>query len=108
MKIRELVNESPLLKNTGSYNPNEASAVKKVQTALQRKGYDVGPTGVDGKYGPRTEAAVRKFQTDNNLQVDGIVGPDTRNALGVASVKILDPDNQVGFFGDPSVGLSSK
>ena len=89
MKIRELVNESPLLKNTGSYNPADSSIVKKVQTVLKRKGYDVGPTGVDGKYGPRTEAAVRKFQTDNNLQVDGTVGPKTRNALGITSVKIL-------------------
>ncbi len=105
MKIRELVNESPLLKNTGSYNPADSSIVKKVQTVLKRKGYDVGPTGVDGKYGPRTEAAVRKFQTDNNLQVDGTVGPKTRNALGITSVKILDPDSQVGFFGDPSTGV---
>ena len=31
----------------------------------------------DGKYGPNTEAAVRRFQRENDLVPDGIVGPKT-------------------------------
>jgi peptidoglycan hydrolase-like protein with peptidoglycan-binding domain len=38
----------------------------------------------DGKYGPRTEAAVRRFQTDQTLAVDGIAGPDTLRAIDEA------------------------
>lgn len=36
---------------------------------------------VDGKFGPRTHAAVLEYQRDNGLQVDGRVGPQTRASL---------------------------
>ncbi len=32
---------------------------------------------VDGQYGPRTRAAVKAYQRDRGLTVDGLVGPDT-------------------------------
>ena len=41
----------------------------------------LGPPGIDGKFGPRTESAVKAFQRDNALQVDGIVGPITWGAI---------------------------
>jgi peptidoglycan hydrolase-like protein with peptidoglycan-binding domain len=36
---------------------------------------------VDGIFGPKTEAAVRGFQQNDNLSVDGIVGRQTWTAL---------------------------
>jgi peptidoglycan hydrolase-like protein with peptidoglycan-binding domain len=36
---------------------------------------------VDGIFGPKTEAAVRDFQQNENLSVDGIVGKQTWTAL---------------------------
>jgi peptidoglycan hydrolase-like protein with peptidoglycan-binding domain len=54
--------------------------VEQVQIALVAVGY---PIAVDATYGPRTEAAVRDFQAANNLEVDGIAGPDTQTALGL-------------------------
>lgn len=53
--------------------------VERLQQALSSKGYSVGR--VDGIYGPMTEAAVRKFQKDNNLVADGIAGSRTLTVL---------------------------
>jgi len=49
------------------YPPEVAPQVKAVQKRLQELGYSVGSTGVDGKYGHRTTAAVRSFKKDNNI-----------------------------------------
>jgi peptidoglycan hydrolase-like protein with peptidoglycan-binding domain len=54
--------------------------VEQLQVALVALGYNIA---VDGTYGPGTEQAVRDFQSRNGLEVDGIAGPDTREALGV-------------------------
>lgn len=50
---------------------------------LQRKLNGVAGQGlvVDGSFGPRTDQAVRNFQTFFNLGTDGIVGPKTWGAL---------------------------
>ena len=46
-----------------------------VQIALEKLGYDVG--GVDCDFGGNTDSAVRAFQSDHGLEVDGQVGPAT-------------------------------
>jgi DNA invertase Pin-like site-specific DNA recombinase/peptidoglycan hydrolase-like protein with peptidoglycan-binding domain len=55
--------------------------VREVQRELQRRGYDLGPPGVDGRFGPLTDTVVRRMQADHGLAVDGAVGPHTRRAL---------------------------
>jgi peptidoglycan hydrolase-like protein with peptidoglycan-binding domain len=54
--------------------------VVTLQNLLVEKGYIDGDY-VDGDFGPGTEAAVKQFQTDNDLTTDGIVGPTTWQAL---------------------------
>ncbi|ADL08227.1 peptidoglycan-binding domain-containing protein [Thermosediminibacter oceani] len=49
--------------------------VAELQTKLQALGYYMGP--IDGIFGRLTEMAVRRLQRDNNIRVDGIVGPQT-------------------------------
>ncbi|MFH0839234.1 MAG: peptidoglycan-binding protein [Candidatus Omnitrophota bacterium] len=48
---------------------------RKVQRALKNAGYDAGP--IDGKMGKKTKDAIKDFQRDNNLTVDGLVGQQT-------------------------------
>jgi len=55
------------------------SDVTQLQTKLGQLGYAVGP--LDGKFGSKTQAAVRKFQQDQGLKVDGIAGPKTIKEL---------------------------
>jgi len=54
--------------------------VKEVQTRLNELGYNCG--SADGVFGKKTDIAVKNFQTDNDLTVDGIVGKKTAEALG--------------------------
>lgn len=57
------------------------NGVKWVQWHLRRLGYDIGKSGIDGICGRMTDAAIRNFQRDKKLEVDGIVGPLTRKEL---------------------------
>jgi len=50
-------------------------SVRDVQIALRRLGYDPGPA--DGIQGRRTIAAIKAFQRDQKLHVDGVVGAVT-------------------------------
>ncbi|MGP1387792.1 MAG: peptidoglycan-binding domain-containing protein [Thainema sp.] len=48
--------------------------------------YHVGP--VDGIFGPKTEAAVKRYQDEQQLVIDGIVGANTWKALGYISHRV--------------------
>lgn len=60
--------------------------VEAVQQALVDAGYDIGPTGVDGKFGRNTRAAVIKYQKANGIKQTGNVGPVTSGKLGVQAL----------------------
>lgn len=53
--------------------------VKSIQIKLHEDGLYNGP--IDGVYGNQTKLAVEAFQTQYHLKVDGIVGPNTLQAL---------------------------
>lgn len=57
------------------------SDVVYIQRILIKLGYDLGKTGADGKFGKRTEEAVKAFQREKSLVVDGIVGIKTWTML---------------------------
>jgi peptidoglycan hydrolase-like protein with peptidoglycan-binding domain len=49
--------------------------VRRLQHRMSAVGFDTG--GVDGRFGAKTEQAVRQLQEQAGIDVDGIVGPDT-------------------------------
>ena len=56
--------------------------VSAIQEALRDRG--LFTADITGYYGTQTQAAVRKFQKQKGLAVDGIAGPATLSALGVS------------------------
>jgi len=60
---------------------SSGSAVRQIQTKLRDLG--LYSAGIDGIYGKATTAAVKAFQKQNGLTVDGKAGPKTLTALGL-------------------------
>ena len=68
--------------NDNVLEPSESGQeVKELQEDLMEAGYRLPKFGADGDYGDETVNAVKKFQKENGLSVDGVVGPNTRAKL---------------------------
>lgn len=112
---------------TGTNNPKLAT--KTIQELLVNRGYSVirGQTdspfagggkgvaqekdfkklGIDGRCGPGTMGAVKRFQEDNTLTPDGLVGPKTwavlTKGLSALSPKQKKSEPVSGKFSHPSI-----
>lgn len=60
----------------------EKELIKKVQEALNEKGYDCG--NADGIMGKKSKQALMDFQKDNDLTIDGIIGDQVKIALNIS------------------------
>ncbi len=58
---------------------DDGQEVIAIQKRLVELNYTI--SNIDGDFGPETEKAVKKFQLDRGLEVDGVVGPATYKAL---------------------------
>jgi len=70
---------SSILNLGAGYVGGGAREVRGLQRELRRDGFGPGP--IDGRYGPLTERAVRRFQAAHGLSVDGVAGPHTLGEL---------------------------
>jgi peptidoglycan hydrolase-like protein with peptidoglycan-binding domain len=55
--------------SAGSQASTGSETVRGIQSGLGKLGFDPGPA--DGKTGPKTRAAIRQYQEQNQLLVDG-------------------------------------
>ncbi len=60
---------------------SKGDTVKALQRMLYAMGYNLGTKPVDGSFGSKTVAAVKKYQASKKLTADGIVGEKTWDAL---------------------------
>lgn len=60
---------------------SRGDSVKALQSALNQMGYNAG--NVDGIFGNNTKNAVVRFQRDNGISADGIVGPNTKQKFAI-------------------------
>jgi peptidoglycan hydrolase-like protein with peptidoglycan-binding domain len=63
---------------------NKGFDVFFLQQKLNNEGFS--PGALDGKFGPLTEAALKKFQTSVGITADGVAGPVTYWHLGLKTV----------------------
>ncbi|MCM8766084.1 MAG: peptidoglycan-binding protein [Candidatus Omnitrophica bacterium] len=71
----------PELSPSPTLSPEEEKVFqnKRIQEALKKAGFYSGE--IDGKIGPKTREAIKKFQSARGLKVDGVVGPQTWKEL---------------------------
>lgn len=69
----------------GHRNPfrmgSRGAHVVRLQQALVERGFQLPGVGVDGKFGPETDDAVRRYQASRGLVADGVVGVTTMDSL---------------------------
>ena len=79
-ETRKALAGGSLVSGAGYLQPGGSPAVRSLQRRLSRAGFSPGPA--DGRYGPLTTQAVRRFQHAHRLAADGIAGVLTQRALG--------------------------
>jgi murein DD-endopeptidase MepM/ murein hydrolase activator NlpD len=77
----------------------EGGRVRRLQTALRRKGFEVA---IDGAFGPRTRRAVARFQRTQGLRVNGVADLGLQRRLDVSTARHLQvfPVDGVHSFTD--------
>lgn len=75
-----------------------SDTVRRAQTALNAAGYKVGVP--DGRAGAATTAAVRKYQGDRHLPVNGKLDDVTLKSLGISRTDGADPSLELVVLSD--------
>jgi len=79
--------------------------VRQAQTALDRAGYEIGTP--DGQLGPRTVAAIKRFQTDRYLPLTGQLDETTLAALGITNAISSTTTTHIASITEPINALAT-
>lgn len=109
-KVQEIViptpvpTPAPIPSITVLKKGSKGNEVKELQNKLNALGYNCGKA--DGIFGAKTETAVKQYQKDTGLIVDGMAGPKTLEALKTA--KKPEPQNSILVLKQGSKGEEVK
>lgn len=78
MSLHEIV---PIEGGSSVKRGDTGEEVRVMQQHLVNREYSLPRHGVDGRFGPETERAVKSFQKDHNLTVDGVVTGEVLTAM---------------------------
>ncbi|PZR12291.1 MAG: hypothetical protein DI536_15415 [Archangium gephyra] len=79
----------------------EGDSVKALQERLTASGFDTG--GADGKFGPRTERALKNYQRSQGLSADGVAGRKTYDSFNGVKTPGTKTDGVTSVNADKSV-----
>jgi peptidoglycan hydrolase-like protein with peptidoglycan-binding domain len=79
----DTTDEEPVIRDLS--RGDNGQDVEVLQRILVKRGYTLLAPQVDGIFGRSTEACVVHFQWSHGLNIDGVVGPGTRGALGLTA-----------------------
>lgn len=91
--VRTDVSQMNRLASQASEAFSRGDDVRAAQMVLVSLGYDLGASGADGVLGPKTTAAIKKFQASEGITQSGVLDEATKKRLQ-ARAKSLSP----GFF----------
>ena len=77
---------------------SKGPAVKEMQQKLITLGYDLGSYGADGDFGSITFAAIKQFQRDKNITIDGVCGVVTKTYLDAAYKEKIEANKKPDPF----------
>lgn len=89
-------------------NTDTGDAVTEMQNMLVALGYHVGAKGPDGVFGNTTDKAVRKFQAEHGLAIDGRYGPKTKVKLETAYNDYMEINKQDTVEEKPTETVSEE
>lgn len=84
LEVRRYASEKPAAGKNYLAKKDQGAKVAEMQTKLIFLGYSCGNFGADGDYGDYTAAAVKAFQKEHKLTIDGICGTATMKKLEAA------------------------